>query len=144
MKAKTRAILSILITIVLAIIGFSGYSSGDSYMTFLGIRLSHGAFFALIGAFLIFDIIAIVNASKTEEQIEEQVTQDEEAFSTGEELETPSSVFITRNKGLWGAANKVTVFLNGKQIGLLKNGKTLNAKTSYQDNKIMLSIINLI
>ncbi len=138
MNAKTRAILSTLFTIVLAIIGFSQYSSGYGYMTFFGIELSRGVFFVLIGAFIVFDIIAFVNASKTEEQIEEQVSQDEETFSTAEELSDPCSVSLTRNKNLMGAAIKSTVYLNGNQLGQLKNGQTLEFETKSKNNKLMI------
>ena len=58
------AILGIIFTIVLALIGLSQYSSGRGYMTFLGMELSPGGFAGLIGAFLVWDIISIVNAKK--------------------------------------------------------------------------------
>ena len=58
------AIIGIIITILLAIVGISTYSSGRGYMTFFGIRLSPGGFAGLIGAFLVWDIISIVNAKK--------------------------------------------------------------------------------
>ena len=34
---KTYAILGIIVTIIIAIIGFSGYSDGSHYMTWFGI-----------------------------------------------------------------------------------------------------------
>lgn len=58
------AIFGIIFTIILAIIGISTYSSGHGYMTFFGIKLSSGGFAALIGAFLVYDIYAIVSAKK--------------------------------------------------------------------------------
>ena len=58
------AIIGILFTIILAFIGLSQYSSGRGYMTFLGMELSPGGFAGLIGAFLVWDIISIVNAKK--------------------------------------------------------------------------------
>ena len=58
------AILGIVITVILAIVGMSTYSSGRGYMTFFGMELSPGGFAALIGAFLVWDIVAIVNAKK--------------------------------------------------------------------------------
>ena len=58
------AILGIVITVILAIVGISTYSSGRGYMTFFGMELSPGGFAALIGAFLVWDIVAIVNAKK--------------------------------------------------------------------------------
>ena len=58
------AILGIIFTILLAIVGISTYASGEGYMTFLGIELSPAGFAALIGAFLVYDIFAIVSAKK--------------------------------------------------------------------------------
>ena len=58
------AIFGIVITVILAFVGISTYSSGRGYMTFLGIELSPGGFAALIGAFLVWDIVSIVNAKK--------------------------------------------------------------------------------
>ena len=58
------AIIGILFTIILAFIGLSQYSSGRGYMTFFGMELSPGGFAGLIGAFLVWDIISIVNAKK--------------------------------------------------------------------------------
>ena len=58
------AILGVVFTIILAFIGISQYSSGRGYMTFFGIELSPGGFAALIGAFLVWDIVSIVNAKK--------------------------------------------------------------------------------
>jgi len=58
------AILGIVFTVIIAIIGISTYSSGRGYMTFFGMKLSSGGFAALIAAFLIWDVIAIVSAKK--------------------------------------------------------------------------------
>lgn len=58
------AILGIVITVFLAIWGISTYSSGRGYMTFFGIELSSGGFIALICAFLVWDVISLINAKK--------------------------------------------------------------------------------
>ena len=58
------AIIGIIFTVILAIIGLSTYSSGRGYMTFFGIKLSPGGFAALIAGFLVWDVIAIINAKK--------------------------------------------------------------------------------
>ena len=58
------AIIGIIITIVLAIIGISTYSSGRGYMTFFGIELSSGAFAGLIAVFLVWDVASIISAKK--------------------------------------------------------------------------------
>lgn len=61
----TGSVIGLLITIGLAIWGISVYSSGRGYMTlFRTIKLSPGAFAAVIGVFLLFDIISIVSAVK--------------------------------------------------------------------------------
>ena len=62
-RKHSGAIIGILITIGLAIWGFSTYSEGG-YMQWLGIKMSSGGFLALIGAFLVYDVIAIVSARK--------------------------------------------------------------------------------
>ena len=69
--AKTRAILGIIVTVLIAIVGFSTYSGGNGYMTWFGIKLSSGAFMALVAAFVVFDVFAVKNAfgaQKKEEQ----------------------------------------------------------------------------
>ena len=58
------AIVGIVITVIIALVGLSTYSSGRGYMTFLGMKLSPGGFAALIGAFVVWDIISIINAKK--------------------------------------------------------------------------------
>lgn len=143
MNAKTRAILSVLFTIFIAIVGFSNYSSGSGYMTFFGIELSSGMFFLLIAVFVIFDIISIVNAFKADKQIQEEVAQDVQAFSEDKEaLEAPCSVSITRLSSMLGAANKVNAVLNGVEVGTLKNGQTLETTTSFRQNKLLMVFTN--
>ena len=58
------SIIGIVITVIIAIVGISTYSSGRGYMTFFGIKLSPGGFAALIGAFVVWDIVSIINAKK--------------------------------------------------------------------------------
>ncbi len=62
-KAAGRAVLGIVFTIVIAIWGISTFSQGN-YMTWLGIKLSPVGFAFLIAAFLIYDIVTIVSATK--------------------------------------------------------------------------------
>lgn len=59
----TRAIIGIVITCIIAIVGLSTYDSGG-YMQWFGIELSSGAFIALIAAFIVYDIFAIVSARR--------------------------------------------------------------------------------
>lgn len=61
----TRAVLSILFTVVIGVYGASVYSSGRGYMTlFHSIELSPGAFAAVIGVLLIWDVIVLASAIK--------------------------------------------------------------------------------
>jgi hypothetical protein len=62
-KSAGRAALGIVFTIAIAIWGISTFSHGD-YMTWLGIKLSPAGFALLIAAFLIYDIVTIVSATK--------------------------------------------------------------------------------
>lgn len=143
MNAKTRAVLSILFTIVIAIVGISSYSSGGGYMTFFGISLSSGMFFLLIAVLVVIDVFSVINAFKAEKVIEEQITQDEKVFTEEKEaLETPCAVSITRLSSMVGAVNKVNVFLNGNQVGVLKNGQTLETTTQFRQNKVMVIFTN--
>jgi hypothetical protein len=57
------AILGIVLTVFIAILGLSTYNSGG-YMEWLGIELSLGGFWVLLGVFLVYDILAIVFARK--------------------------------------------------------------------------------
>jgi len=58
------AIIGIIFTVIIAFMGISTYASGRGYMTFFGIELSPVGFALLIVAFLVWDIVAIVNAKK--------------------------------------------------------------------------------
>jgi hypothetical protein len=62
-KSAGRAALGIIITIGIAIWGISTFSQGN-YMTWFGIKLSPVGFGFLIAAFLIYDIVTIVSATK--------------------------------------------------------------------------------
>ena len=56
------AVIGIIFTVIIGLIGLSTYDSGRGYMTFFGIKLSAGGFAALIAAFLIGDVISLVSA----------------------------------------------------------------------------------
>ena len=62
------AIIGIIFTVIIGIVGFSTYDSGRGYMTFFGIELSSGAFTGLIGLFLAGDIVSLVSAIKKRNQ----------------------------------------------------------------------------
>ncbi len=100
-------------------------------------------FFVLIAVFVVVDIISIVNAFKSNKQIQAEVTQDEKAFTEErEQLELPCTVSFTRLSSMVGAANKVKVVLNGEEIGILKNGQTLETKTPFRQNKVLMIFTN--
>lgn len=54
---KVAAVLGIIVTLVLAVIGFSGYSSGSYSMAFLDVELSRAGFLVLVLAFIAYDIL---------------------------------------------------------------------------------------
>jgi hypothetical protein len=64
-----RAILGIIITILIAIVGFTAYDEGNT-MEWFGIELSQGVFIVLVCAFLLFDIYAIYSAVKRKREAE--------------------------------------------------------------------------
>lgn len=136
MNRKTSAIISILFTIFIAVIGLSAYLSGQSYMTFLGIELSQGAFIALIIGFILLDFIMISNASKGEEKLKRMINEAAKEFKEGEKLESPCTIKLTRTRNFIGSAFKMPVYLNGNQVGLLKNGKTIEFNTHYKKNQV--------
>jgi len=65
------AVLGVIVTLVIAFIGITTYSSGYGYMTFFGIELSPGVFALLIAAFIVWDIFAIRGALKTRKREED-------------------------------------------------------------------------
>ena len=64
-----RAILGIIITVLIATVGFTAYDEGNT-MEWFGIELSLGFFIALVCAFLLFDIYAIASALKRKREAE--------------------------------------------------------------------------
>ena len=64
-STMTRAIISIIITVLLGFYGASVYSSGRGYMTlFRSIELSPGGFAAVIAVLIIWDVEVMVSALK--------------------------------------------------------------------------------
>jgi hypothetical protein len=75
-KSYNGAIFGIVITVIIALVGLSTYGA-DGYMTWLGIRLSLGGFFVLLGAFLVYDILTIIYARRKISQSEAPNRQNE-------------------------------------------------------------------
>ena len=87
---KLRAILGVIFTIIIAVIGISTYSSHDGVMTWFGIELSEPVFYILIAVFAVFDVIAVKNAFGAEKKAVQAQT---EAAEQAEEAEAPSNLY---------------------------------------------------
>jgi uncharacterized integral membrane protein len=77
-RRYSGAVIGIIFTIFLAIVGLVNYDDGG-YMQWFGIKLSLGGFLALIGAFIVYDVIALVVASKKKQGIVTQ--EDKQGFN---------------------------------------------------------------
>ena len=138
--AKTRAILGIIVTVLIAIVGFSTYSGGNGYMTWFGIKLSSGAFMALVAAFVVFDVFAVKNAfgaQKKEEQAQTAIKERiAEQNADAEKLDSPCNVTLTRLSSMVGCAMGVQVYLNGEYQDVVKNGKSVHMQTNLKFNEL--------
>ncbi|MDR2775312.1 MAG: hypothetical protein LBC19_11335 [Tannerella sp.] len=136
---KFQAIAWALFTVVIAIIGFSGYSAGTHYMTWFGIELSENGFILLIIAFAVSDIFVLKNAFAANDKFgEEMKNKAVETVNEANKMEIPCTVTLTRLSNLIGAAMGVRVFLNGTDQGVLKNGKTIVMQTWLIENELIV------
>ena len=138
--AKTRAILGIVATVLIAIVGISTYTSHDGYMTWFGIELSETAFYLLLAAFVVFDVFAVkaaFGAQKKEEQnqvaVRERIAEKNES---AEKLDSPCNVTLTRLSSMVGCAMGVQVYLNGEYQDVVKNGKSVTMRTNLRYNEL--------
>lgn len=58
--------------------------------------------------------------------------------STAESLNSYATITLKRKSRIVGALVPDKVFLNGNYVGDIKNGKTLDIKTTVPDNRIMI------
>lgn len=139
---KTWAILGCVVTVILAVVGFSTYADNSGYMTWFGIRLSQTAFTILILAFAVLDFFNVKSAfgaKKKEEQAQEEMqVRAAERSKNAESLSSPCEVEITRKSSMLGAAMGVDVYLNGVSEGVLKNGQTVCMRTTVSENELSL------
>lgn len=138
MKTKTRAIISIVVTVLIAIWGIVGYSSGDYDMAFFGIRISPVIFAIMIVVFIVIDVFSIKKAIEDEKSLAQRSAASQQRMAASVPLATPCRVAITRTASLVGAAMAVRVTLNGVEVGLLKNNQTLEFPTSYSENELVV------
>lgn len=136
MKPKTRAIISIVVTVLIAIWGIVSYSSGDYDMAFFGIRISPVIFAIMIVVFIVIDVFSIKNAIDSEKFLAKRAAASQQRVAASVPLTAPCRVAITRTASLVGAAMAVRVSLNGVEVGLLKNDRTLEFPTSYSENEL--------
>ena len=108
--------LSILITVAVALWGISTYSSGNGYMTFLGIELSPAMFAVLIGLFIIWDVWSITSAKKQKEKAaaEQTLARKEAAaeqarIDAGEAPEVTANIAVTRKKSALALRRQNTI-----------------------------------
>jgi hypothetical protein len=134
---KLRSIVWCLVTVILAMVGISGYSSGEYTMTFFGIHLSKGGFIVLIIVFLITDVLALYNAFTSDKRKDEEQQKKLEEFHQNvqnEQLPAPCLVYVTRESKVLGAAIAFNVYLNYMKAGVLKNGQTIQFYASLKNN----------
>jgi len=135
---KFWAVLGVAVTVVIAVVGFSGYASGEYSMAWLGIELSQGGFFVLVLAFAVFDIFALKGAFGAEKAVEKMREEALERTRDAERLDDPCKVYLTRFSAAVGAAMGVRVFLNGVEQPVLKSGKTIEMTTELVKNELMV------
>ncbi|MDR1221956.1 MAG: hypothetical protein LBL07_03635 [Tannerella sp.] len=138
---KFQAIAWALFTVFIAIIGFSGYSDGSSYMEWFGMKLSETEFLWLIVAFVVSDIFVLVAAFRKSGFAEDKFVENmkmnaEQIAAESTELEAPCAVLLKRTSNLIGAALGVRVFLNGVEQGVLKNGNMIMMQTVLDHNEL--------
>lgn len=136
MNLKTRAILSVVATVVLTIFGLIIYQDGNYFEWFGIINISKGLFLGLMGIWIVVGIFGVVNAFKKEKALEEKSVIKQKQLSLQEQLESPCNVSITRTSSLLGAAMGVRVFLNDTEVGILKNAQTLSFTSQYAENEL--------
>lgn len=136
---KTQAILTTLFTVLIAVVGFSGYSDGSHYISYFGIRLSQGAFMVLVAVFVAIDVFALKSAFSKDKAAEELQSKAQAKAHDAPLLEgAPCAVSLTRLPSAIGAAVGIRVFLNGEEQELLKNGKTIRMQTNLAENELMV------
>lgn len=134
---------SILITVAIAIWGISTYSSGNGYMTFLGIELSPVMFALLIALFLVWDVYSIKAMRKKKEQdalqqedAQRKAREEQAKIDAGEAPEVSATLVVTRKKYALGCAVPAEIRLNGLSVGSLKNGESMTVKTRCKSNEL--------
>jgi len=133
---KFQAILFTLVTVIIAIIGFSGYSDGSHYIEWFGIELSKNGFIILILVFAVIDFFTLKSAFGKDKFVEEMNDKALQTAPLASEMENPCTVYLTRTGNLIGAAMGVRVFLNAVEQQVLKNGSTVIMKTELTHNEL--------
>lgn len=137
-------ILGLLVSIGLIIGGLSGE------MVLRGTD-SSGALVAVGFLFLIYDIYLLATHNKVKEQQEAEVDermkeifrQEAIRLQTTERLPSASKIVITRPKLLRNGSihnnRRINVYLNGKDVGSLVAGESLQMLTDVAENNLMTS-----
>ena len=133
---KFQAILFTLVTVVIAIVGFSGYSDGSHYIEWFGIELSKNWFLIFILVFAVIDFFTLKSAFGKDKFIEEMKDKALQTGSLASEMENPCTISLTRPGNILGAAMGVRVFLNSVEQEVLKNGSTIFMKTELIHNEL--------
>ncbi len=86
-------------------------------------------------AWLIYDIYRIVAASRQKAKLEELPAKISE-HQKDSALDTPVNITLTREKNFVGSLVNYPIYLNGAEVGTLKNGGEVTAQSSYSKNAI--------
>lgn len=84
-------------------------------------------------------IVKMIKKSAKTGDFGENLAATKESFLKSEMLDMPCKIRISRLASFAGAIRKAYVFLNGTQVGVLKNGESIDLTTSYQDNVLVVA-----
>jgi hypothetical protein len=145
---KTGAIFGYVITTGILLWGISSYASGGA-IALVGLRLSAIEFFILCLIWYAADTVEFFTAREKESREKEaNIVQPEEPRYVNigtpgalgsEQLTTPCKIIFFRDKALFGAIVPQTVNLNGREIGDVNNGKSIEFTTNKKSNAITVT-----
>jgi len=145
------AIVSVLFTILFAVLGILTYLPGDGRMFFFGIELSQAAFAVIICVLIVWDVIAIVIAvlsakkekgarTAREEALRLFLAAEMERVETAERLPAVCKIKLKRKRNILTdtTVKELKVGLNGVQKTTVRPGKTVHLFTTIADNCLAL------
>jgi hypothetical protein len=142
-KRNTRsAVLYLLAAVLFAGAGVFAYAN-DYILVLFGLIPLNGVAFGVIAVLMLaVSIYQLVKAPQKDQEeaevVQQQVSASQQTAAAATPLSSPCAINITHIKGSVGLVNKLTVVLNGAEIGELKNKKSLNLGTGVSENVLMI------